>query len=202
MQIPSIDLNLAFVQGDSVALLRGGPGHAAGTPLPGHIGNAVVFGHRKGWGGPFGRLGQLQPGATIDVRLNSSTQVLLFAVTSVTRVADDGKLLAPSTDRRLTLVTSDQGRIGTGYTVVTAVSGPLGKLKSPGRATPAPSRGSVLFDRQNGLLVLRIAAAAMVVALLRRRYRPGIVVAVASPLVLSALLVLLLDVDRLFAPLG
>lgn len=203
LQIPSVGVNEPIVEGDSVDLLRGGPGHAPTTPRPGDVGNSVVFGHRKGWGGPFSKIGQLQTGAAVYVQIHGSSDVLLFAVTSVSKVSDDRPLLAPATDRRLTLVTSSGGRFSSGYLVVSAVSGSQGRLKKPSRGVASSlGKGPLIFNRQIGLLVLRAAGALAVIMVLRRRYRPGLVTALSAPLVVSALLALLLYLDRLLPPLG
>jgi LPXTG-site transpeptidase (sortase) family protein len=205
LQIPSINLNLTVVEGDRVDLLRGGPGHEPGTPQPGDIGNSVIVGHRKGWGGPFAHLSQLQPGATVDVQLHGQSTVLLFTVASVSKVGpDDQHLLARSTDRRLTLVTSDAGRFSSsGYLVVSAVSGHPGVLgHRVGAVRASPARGSPLFSRDIVVAFVRGALALAVILLLRKRYRPGVVAALATPLVLAALLSLMLGLDSALPPLG
>jgi LPXTG-site transpeptidase (sortase) family protein len=205
LQIPAINLNLTVVEGDRVDLLRGGPGHEPGTPRPGEIGNSIIVGHRKGWGGPFAHLGQLQPGATVAVRLHGQSTVLLFTVTSVRRVGPgDTSLLARSDDRRLTLVTTDGGRFASsGYLVVSAVSGNPGTLGHRlAGVRAAPRRGSPLFNRDMATAFVRAALAAAIILLLRRRYRAGVVAALATPLVLAALLSLTLGLDRTLPPLG
>ena len=55
-------MNLVVAEGDSPQQLRSGPGHRIGTPLPGKVGNSVIFGHRTGWGGPLSDLGTLEDG--------------------------------------------------------------------------------------------------------------------------------------------
>jgi sortase A len=207
LQIPSINLNLTVVEGDRVDLLRGGPGHEPGTPLPGDIGNSIIVGHHKGWGGPFAHLGLLQTGAAIDVRLHGQSQVLLFTVTSVNKVGSaDRRLLAKSDDRRLTLVTASGGRLSHDYLVVSAVSGNPGALAHPAAgvraARAAPNRGSPLLNRDIATAFVRAALAVAVILLLRKRYRAGVVAIVATPLVLAALLSLTLGLDRTLPPLG
>jgi sortase A len=204
LQIPSINLDLTVVEGDRMDLLRGGPGHEPGTPLPGDVGNSIIVGHRKGWGGPFAHLGLLQTGAPVDVRLHGQSTVLLFTVTSVSKAGpNDRRLLAKSNDRRLTLVTAAGGRFSHDYLVVTAVSGnpgALGHRVGPVRA--APNRGSPLLNRDIATAFIRAALAVAVILLLRKRYRAGVVAALATPLVLAALLSLTLGLDRILPPLG
>ena len=70
IRIPSIE-SLAqgwnVVEGTSVADLRNGAGHMAGTPLPGQPGNAVISGHRTTYGAPFRDLDLLEIGDIIEV---------------------------------------------------------------------------------------------------------------------------------------
>lgn len=68
IEIPKIGLkNKAFVEGTDKKDLRRGPGHYAGTPLPGQAGNASIAGHRSTYGAPFNRLDELEPGDPINV---------------------------------------------------------------------------------------------------------------------------------------
>src|SRR5262249_22958403 len=46
IQIPSIKLDMAFVQGVDPGALALGPGHYPQTPLPGARGNVAIAGHR------------------------------------------------------------------------------------------------------------------------------------------------------------
>jgi sortase A len=44
--IPRLKTELYVVEGDDAAELRRGPGHIAGTPMPGQDGNCIIAGHR------------------------------------------------------------------------------------------------------------------------------------------------------------
>lgn len=57
----------AIVQGATLAQLADGPGHVAGTQLPGQPGNFAVAGHDITAGNPFLHLKSLQPGDSIIV---------------------------------------------------------------------------------------------------------------------------------------
>lgn len=46
LKIPRLDAELYVVEGDGARELRRGPGHLAGTALPGAQGNCVIAGHR------------------------------------------------------------------------------------------------------------------------------------------------------------
>jgi sortase A len=46
LSIPRLDTELYVVEGDHAAELRRGPGHVAGTAMPGQDGNCIIAGHR------------------------------------------------------------------------------------------------------------------------------------------------------------
>jgi len=73
IRIPKIGVDKVVVEGTTVADLRKGPGHYAGTPLPGQIGNAAIAGHRTTYGAPFGDLEQLAEGDVIQVETLAGT---------------------------------------------------------------------------------------------------------------------------------
>ena len=65
--IPSVNLDAMVVNGVSTADLRRGPGWIDWTDLPGPTGTCGISGHRTTYGAPFARIGELEPGDTIDV---------------------------------------------------------------------------------------------------------------------------------------
>lgn len=67
IQIPSIGLDAVVFEGTTRDILRKGPGHLEGTPMPGQPGNAVLSGHRTTYGAPFFSLDKLVPGDEILV---------------------------------------------------------------------------------------------------------------------------------------
>jgi LPXTG-site transpeptidase (sortase) family protein len=196
-------LNVVVAQGDSSSVLRGGPGHQPGTPLPGHRGNSVIFGHAAHWGGPFRDLHSLAVGSPIYVKTRSG-QVYKYLVTASQSVSGtDRRLLAPSTDFRLTLVTTTGGIFSGGHLVVTAISGPKGRLQGPTSTTRAsPDIESRIVNANVGGFFLRGGAAVGVVWLVRRRHRLRVALLVSSPVVLSALLSLCLALDLVLNPLA
>jgi sortase A len=201
LQIPTIDLNLTVVQGDTPALLRGGPGHRRGTPEPGQAGNSVVLGHATAWGGPFKELHTLRAGDGVYVE-DHTKQTYLYVITSVKDVSSGSPTpFEPTTGSRLTLVTGE-GHGPSGRVVITAVSGRIGHpTKGSPRLSAAVPTGSLIFNRTVLSFLLRSALAVGVVLGLRRWHQPGTVALLASPLVLAALLALLLEVDLFLAPL-
>jgi sortase A len=67
IRIPVIGVYQVFVEGTNTADLRKGPGHYAGTPLPGQVGNAGIAGHRTTYGHPFYNLDSVKNGDPIVV---------------------------------------------------------------------------------------------------------------------------------------
>ncbi len=129
LQIPSIGVDQVVVQGTSAADLMNGPGLMPGTSLPGSPGNSVIAGRRTTFGGPFGEIGSLRPGAKI--RVVDGAGAFAYKVTSVHQVAIGQRdVVLPTRDNRLTLVTSDSSVVTGGREVVRA--------KLIGRAVAVP----------------------------------------------------------------
>jgi sortase A len=105
LDVPSIGLHQAVVQGSSPDMLKQGPGHLSGSPLPGEFGNAVIVGHRRTYGAPFAQLGSLAVGDQIRVITGQGRFVYRVTAVSVVRPGS-GDVVGPSLDSRLTLVTS------------------------------------------------------------------------------------------------
>lgn len=67
--IPRIGLDQFVVEGVGAEELKKGPGHYAGTPMPGLSGNVGLAGHRTTWGAPFHRIDELLPGDQITMEM-------------------------------------------------------------------------------------------------------------------------------------
>jgi sortase A len=63
------DWSRVVLEGTTEEQLAQGPGHYAGTAMPGEPGNVAVAGHRVGRGSPFLELDLLQPGDPIVVEV-------------------------------------------------------------------------------------------------------------------------------------
>lgn len=107
MRIPQLGAEWSWVavEGTSSADLEKGPGHYAGTPLPGARGNVAFAAHRAGHGDPFLDFDRLGPGDHVllrqgrawwDYRLTTSPEIIPVSATWV---------LDPLPGRRLTLTT-------------------------------------------------------------------------------------------------
>jgi LPXTG-site transpeptidase (sortase) family protein len=67
--IPRIELQTEVLEGTDASALEHGPGHWEESPFPGEGGRCVISGHRTTFGGVFRRLGELQPGDTIEMHM-------------------------------------------------------------------------------------------------------------------------------------
>jgi LPXTG-site transpeptidase (sortase) family protein len=201
LQVPAIGLNAVVVEGDRADVLRGAPGHHHDSPVPGAEGNAVVFGHRHGWGAPFEKLNKLVVGDQLVFQPKNALP-LLFKVVSTARVADtDTAPFAPSTDHRLTLVTGTSDWTGLGRLVVTAVSGKVAEPTASGGAAVGPRRRGVVLPALAGLLAAVSAVVVGIIWLRRRGTSAGVTAVVVAPFVLAAGVALLLQVDSVLPPL-
>ncbi|MGB7053171.1 MAG: class E sortase [Acidimicrobiales bacterium] len=119
LSIPALRFHQVVVEGTSAADLMNGPGLMPGTALPGTTGNAVIAGRRVTFGAPFGAIGQLRRGDRITVVDGAGTSV--YRVTrSLVVAAGQKDVIAPTTDDRLTLITSNSSLFTSGRLVVLA----------------------------------------------------------------------------------
>ena len=69
LRIPRIGVSAVFVEGTAAADLRSGPGHYAGTPIPGERGTVGIAGHRTTYGAWFRNINRLRPGDRIAITM-------------------------------------------------------------------------------------------------------------------------------------
>jgi sortase A len=93
------------VEGTTAESLAEGPGHYAGTPLPGARGNVAIAGHRAGHGDPFIDFDRLEPGDTL--RLGQGRAWWVYRLVTRPRIVPPSAswVLDPLPGRRLTLTT-------------------------------------------------------------------------------------------------
>ena len=201
VQIPAVGLNLVVAEGVTAATLRGGPGHLPTSAMPGAIGNAVIFGHRHEFGGPFGALSRLKEGDRIFVQAKGTNDAVSYAVTDV-KVGGDELLglLAPTADVRVTLVSSAGGALSSTRLVVQAVAA-AATARPPSASRPPGAPGGFEPDRSlvSGNLVLALGwlgVGLLIVASLRRRTPAAVVWIVAAAPLLLGLCLLWFEVDR------
>jgi LPXTG-site transpeptidase (sortase) family protein len=204
LQIPRLGINVVVQEGDDVQHLRSGPGHHAGTPRPGQLGNSVIVGHKSGWGGPFGELHWLRRFDLIAFQ-GRDGKTWVYKVRSVASgvAAGDAAPFAASNEHRLTLITGSGGRFSDRRLVVTAVSGaPAGKKLAFGPpASPRVPGVSTLANEGVGLIAVGIVLGLVVLGFTRRRYRRATAAVIAAPFVVLALLGLLLELDLMLPAL-
>jgi sortase A len=145
IQIPALGVDQYAVEGTSSGDLEKGPGHYAGTAVPGQAGNVAMAGRRTTFGSPFGRLDELHPGESITLTTRTG-EVLIYSVSELPRTVapSDVSVLTDFGDNRLTLITSAPMYSATRNLVVVAVLAPTSTQAQAGgttTATPAPRAG-------------------------------------------------------------
>jgi len=101
LKIPRLDTELYVVEGDGHRELRRGPGHLAGTAMPGEDGNCVIAGHRDTH---FRVLKDIREGD--DIILQTNEGQFLYRVKRTRIVSPENtSALAPTTTAELNLIT-------------------------------------------------------------------------------------------------
>jgi len=101
LRIPRLGLSAVVLEGDDDRTLRFGPGHIAGTPLPGQRGNVAIAGHRDTF---FRPLRRVRVGD--EITLVAWDRRFRYRVSSLRVVSSsDLSVLAPTARQSLTLVT-------------------------------------------------------------------------------------------------
>lgn len=67
LTIPALGEQQVVVEGTASGDLMAGPGHERDTPMPGEVGDSVVFGRASTYGAPFHDISHLKAGDTITV---------------------------------------------------------------------------------------------------------------------------------------
>jgi sortase A len=101
LKIPRLDAELFVIEGDGPRELRRGPGHLAGTALPGEKGNCVIAGHRDTH---FRILKDIREGD--DIVLQTDAGQYLYRVRKTHIVSPENtSALRPTTTAALNLIT-------------------------------------------------------------------------------------------------
>lgn len=192
IRIPVIGIDQVIVAGTQTQDLRQGPGHYAGTPLPGQAGNVGVAGHRTTYGHPFYNLNEVKAGDPIV--LTTVQGVFVYdATTSDVVSPSDGSILADTPGAWVTLTTCNPRFSASSRLVVKAklVHSELFANAPAPKPTPgathhdthakgkgaAPTSSGALAGNSNGQLLdavlwgLALAAFGTVVLLGAHRYR-------------------------------
>lgn len=96
ISLPSLDVEEIVVSGVRPEDLQKGPGHFPSTPLPGHLGNSALAGHRTTYGAPFRDVDRLEPGDEIVVTTIQGT--FTYLVTGTEIVAPQDSHVVATTD--------------------------------------------------------------------------------------------------------
>lgn len=193
MDIPSLGLHQAVVQGTTAADLQLGPGLVSGSDLPGELGNAVIAGRRVSFGGAFRGIGGLKQGD--EIKVADAAGDFVFSVTSVETISK-AQISAPQFGRSwLTLVTSDSSWLPTGKLIVVArmTSGPVSSTAKPSASdTPRTFYTLPTFagDNASGILVALwtlalLAVLVLMIFTIRRWRQPWVSWLLAAPLILA-----------------
>lgn len=105
LEIPELDVEQVVVEGTTPSALFTGPGHRRDTPLPGQAGVSMLLGRRAAYGGPFARVGELEPDDEILVTTGQGT--FEFRVIGVRREGDPVPPPPGRGEARLLLATAD-----------------------------------------------------------------------------------------------
>ncbi len=206
LSIPKIGLFDAIVEGVGEAQLEQGPGHYPGTSLPGEIGNVGIAGHRTTYAHPFYNLDALSPGDNIYILTAQGLFRYTVSGSQVVAPTDVAVLNTVAGKSTLTLTTCNPRYSAAQRLVVSAnldaksAAQPTTTSTTQPRVTQlagAPSSSSLGGGSTSwtsailwGLLTAAVVAGAYVLwRVLGRRTIRIVVVVVAIPLVLLALLV-------------
>jgi sortase A len=105
LSIPAIGLRAVVLEGTTGQVMEDGPGHLRDTVLPGQVGVSVVMGRRAAYGGPFSRLGALNPGDVITTVTGQT--VASYTVIDLRRAGSPNPPPPAAGGGRLILVTAD-----------------------------------------------------------------------------------------------
>lgn len=161
LEIGRVAMQQVVVEGVASSNTRAGPGHVPGTAAPGQPGNSVIVGRAHSFGKPFSALSRLRKGNKILVTTTQGQSV--YTVESVQHPslgtgARVDKIYGPTSDDRLTLVTSSSATPWNGSDAIVVVA----KMETVPFA-PTPQGGRI--SAQTGLGGESGALAAAVLAL-------------------------------------
>ncbi len=198
--IPSLGLEKVVIEGTSATELQKGPGHLRSSPLPGQPGNAVVAGRRTTYGAPFGRLDELR--VRDEIVLTTEQGEFRYEVSSSDVVhPGDKDVLGPTTDNRLTLITSHPKFLAQDRLTVTALlqGDPVPASDDRPLSVDGPESGLTGDARAVApiLVWLEVLIASILLAwLFTTRWSGWTAHLVIAPVVLAALFLLFENLDR------
>lgn len=155
---PALGLsNMVVVEGTTPAALQNGPGHKAGTVLPGQVGTSVIFGRAISFGGPFAGL----PGLAADDQVTVTTMqgTFTYEVTGVRRNGDPFTPAAADASH-LVLVSADGGSPLSAASTIYADLDLVGKAQ-PANPVSAPDPAGDAMARDTTVATLALLVLAL-----------------------------------------
>lgn len=204
MRIPTINVEQVVVEGIGSSDTKLGPGHDPSTPLPGEAGNSVVVGRRSTYGGPFGELDRLAPGALVGVVTREGQ--FTYQVVSNTTMPWSARPAAPTTNSQLTLISADSSfRPSSERVVVAKLEGEGLQSRSrlalpapgeiPGKSTGGISWGPILLWGE--LFLVAIIAS---VYLYWRRWSAAVTYLLTTPVLITLAFLFYGAIDTVLPP--
>jgi LPXTG-site transpeptidase (sortase) family protein len=190
LRIPRIGSNHVVVEGTDSSTMTEGPGHMRGTPLPGERGTAVVAGHRTLYGAPFRRLDELQADDEIVATTLAGQFTYRVREVKVVRPGDSDVLSGPANKNQLVLFSSHPEYVS--YDRLAVIAELDGKAAGGTRARNSVTLTPDELGRNRdpsawGPVLLwgeLFVAAAVVAALLYRRWRRWPTWLITTPLLI------------------
>lgn len=119
LSIPSIDLEVALVDGVDAESLKRAVGHFKETPMPGEKGNCAISGHRSyTYSQFFNRLDEVEPGDEVIIKTKTGEYKYVAYDKKIVE-PDDISVLKNTDDPILTLITCHPQRSSAHRLVVT-----------------------------------------------------------------------------------
>jgi len=191
LQIPSLGVRQAVVEGSGAEQLKQGPGHLPSTFLPGQPGHAVIAGRRTTYGAAFRKLDLLHSGDEIITTTPYGT--FKYRVRGSSRIGPgEADKLSTSTTGLLSLVTSDPPYAPSRALVVDAelVGAPS---TAPDPPRPGGQPGEIGFSGNAAATVgvalsgLLLFGALAVADMLYKRWRRWSTYLLTTPIILALL---------------
>ncbi len=201
LEIPELGLEKVVVEGTTSGELQHGPGHLRNSPMPGQPGNAVVAGRRTTFGAPFGDLDRLEEGDEIFITTPQGRFEYEVAGSEIVE-AGESDTIGPTTDNRLTLVTSHPEYLGKERLSVTAAleGDPVLALAAPPTTVGNEENGLTGDSRATTFVLIWLQLsliAGLGVWLLYRRWSAWATYIIGTPVLLALMVLLFENVDRL-----
>lgn len=199
IQAVDIDLNVVVVEGVTAENLRGGPARASASALPGDAGVAVVFGHRRAYGGPFERIDELANGQSIVVQTRSGGPITRYIVDRVEKGSSLAAVELSNEDviAYLLLVTNESSWTSNEQTIVIARALPVTDSEATTPQLAALTARGLPYGLDTLVAALAGLAAALSWVFLRGRTGLAIRIAVVAPSSIYCVIGVLSTLDSL-----